>query len=154
MQQKKGDKYFQKHNYSPDTQLFDISTKKTREINIKITFKNNKFTRSWVLFVPEHNPLKILHQFHHRNQIHLITLPCIAVSLPKHCRLAWRVEKKHLIKLNELIVHHTTCYIRLEIITSHRTITQHHNTNQAENDGKIPKCFDTAVWFFLSSRPE
>ena len=45
MQQKKGDKYFQKHNYSPDTQLFDISTRKTREINIKITFKNNKFTR-------------------------------------------------------------------------------------------------------------
>ena len=26
MQQKKEDKYFQKHNYSPDTQLFDIST--------------------------------------------------------------------------------------------------------------------------------
>ena len=42
MQQKKGDEYFQKHNYSPDTQLFDISTIKTREISIKITFKNNR----------------------------------------------------------------------------------------------------------------
>ena len=30
MQQRTGDKYFQKHN-SPDTQLFDISTSKTRE---------------------------------------------------------------------------------------------------------------------------
>ena len=45
MQQKKGDKYFQKHSYSPDTQLFDISTSKIREISIKIIFKNNKFTR-------------------------------------------------------------------------------------------------------------
>ena len=45
MQQKKGDKYFQKHNYSSDTQLFDISTSKTREISINITFKNNKFIR-------------------------------------------------------------------------------------------------------------
>ena len=45
MQQKKGNKYFQKHNYSPDTQLFDISTSKTREISIKITLKNNNFTR-------------------------------------------------------------------------------------------------------------
>ena len=45
MQQNKGDKYFQKHNYSPDTQLFDISTSRTREISIKITFKYDKFTR-------------------------------------------------------------------------------------------------------------
>ena len=67
MQQKKGDKYFQKHNYSSDTQLFDISTSKTREISINITFKNNKFIRSRILIVPEQNPLKILHQFHHRN---------------------------------------------------------------------------------------
>ena len=28
-----------------DTQLFDISANKTREISTKITFRNNKFTR-------------------------------------------------------------------------------------------------------------
>ena len=72
MQQKKGDEYFQKHNYSPDTQLFDIFTSKNGEISI----------------VPEHKPLKILHQFDYRIQIHFITLPCIAVSLPEHCRFA------------------------------------------------------------------
>ena len=45
MQQKKGGKHFQKHNYSADTQLFDISTSKAREISIKIIFKNNKSRR-------------------------------------------------------------------------------------------------------------
>ena len=89
--------------------------------------------------------LKILHQFQHRNQIYRITLPGIAVSLPKHGTVVRRVENNHLIKLNELIDHHTTCYIRLETITFHRTITQHHTTNQVENDGKILKCFNTAV---------
>ena len=98
--------------------------------------------------------LEILHQFYHRNQIHLITLPCIAVSLPKHCTLLWEIENNHVIKLNELIDHHTTCYTRIETITFHRTMTQHHTTNQVENDGRIPKCFDRAVWIFLSSSPE
>ena len=28
-----------------DTQIFDICTNKTREISLKISFKNNKFTR-------------------------------------------------------------------------------------------------------------
>ena len=30
---------------TPDTQLFDISANKTRDLSIKITFKNNIFTR-------------------------------------------------------------------------------------------------------------
>ena len=30
---------------APDTQLFDISTNKTRKISIKITFKTNAFLR-------------------------------------------------------------------------------------------------------------
>ena len=94
-----------------------------------------------------------IHQFHHRSQIHLKTVPCIAVSFPKHCRLVWQVENNHLIKLNELIDHHITCYIRLETITFHRNITQHDTTNQVENDGRIPECLDTAVWIFLSSSP-
>ena len=34
MQQNKGDKYFQKHNYFPDTQLSDISISKTKEIHL------------------------------------------------------------------------------------------------------------------------
>ena len=89
--------------------------------------------------------MKILHQFNHRNQIHPTTLPCIAVSLPKHCRLVWGVENNHLIKRNELIDHHTTCDTRIETITFHKAILQHHNTNQVENDGRIPKYFDTAV---------
>ena len=99
--------------------------------------------------------MKILHQFHFycRNQIHLLTLPCIAVSLPKHCTLVWGVENNHLIKLNELFDHHTTCYTTLETITFHRAIT-HHTTNQVENDGRILNYFDTAVWMFLSSCPE
>ena len=59
---------------TPDTQLFEISTNKTREISIKITFKNNIFTRLRTLIVTELNPLKRLHQFHHRNQVHLLTL--------------------------------------------------------------------------------
>ena len=88
---------------------------------------------------------KILHQFHVTKQIHLITLPCFAVTLPKHCRFVWGVENNCLIKLNELIDHHTICYTRLESVTFHRIITQHHTTNQVENDGKIPKCFDTAI---------
>ena len=50
-----------------------------------------------------------------------------------------------MIKLNELIDQHTTCYTRLETVTFHRIITQHHTTNQVENDGRIPKCFDTAI---------
>ena len=50
MQQKKGDEYFQKHNYSPGTQLFDIFTSKNGEIST----------------VPEHKPLKILYQFDYR----------------------------------------------------------------------------------------
>ena len=89
--------------------------------------------------------MKILHQFHLRKQIHLITIPCFAVSLPKHCRLVWGVENNYLIKLNELIDYHTTCYPRLEPITFHRIITQRHTTKQVENDGRIPKCFDTAI---------
>ena len=72
-------------------------------------------------------------------------MPCFAVSLRKHCRLVWGVENNHLIKLNELIDHDTTCETRLETTTFQRIITQHHTTNQVENDGKIPKCFDTAV---------
>ena len=45
--------------------------------------------------------------------------------------------------------HHTTYYTRLETITFHRTIKQHHTTKQLENDGKIPKSFDTAVWILF-----
>ena len=45
MQQKKGDKYFLIHNYYPDTQLFDISTRKKQNNSIKITLKNKRFTR-------------------------------------------------------------------------------------------------------------
>ena len=37
MQQKKGDKF--------SRNTFDISTSKTKQISIEITFKNNKFTR-------------------------------------------------------------------------------------------------------------
>ena len=59
--------------------------------------------------------------------------------------LVWGVENNCLIKLNELIDQHTTCYTRLETVTFHRIITQHHTTNQVENDGRIPKCFDTAI---------
>ena len=36
MQQQKRDKYFQKHNYSPDKQLLDIYTSKTRDKYMKI----------------------------------------------------------------------------------------------------------------------
>ena len=102
MQQKKGDKSFQKHNYSPDTQLFNISTIKAREISIKITFKNNKFIRWRILIVPEHKLLKILHQFHDINQIHIITLPCIAASLLKHCRLCLGSRKQQLDKTEQI----------------------------------------------------
>ena len=59
--------------------------------------------------------------------------------------LVWGVENNHLIKLNKLIDYHTTYYTRLETITFRRTITQHLTTNQVEDDGRIPKCFDTAV---------
>ena len=62
-----------------NTQLFDISTNKTRQTSIKITFKNNTYTRYNTLIVPECNPLKILHQFHHRNQVHLLTLSFIPI---------------------------------------------------------------------------
>ena len=62
MQQKKGDKYFVP---TRGTQLFN----KTRKKSIKITFKNNKFTRYITPTVPEQTLLKRLHHFHNRNQV-------------------------------------------------------------------------------------
>ena len=41
---------------TPDTQLFDISANKTRDLSIKITFKNSIFTRyRTLLFVDTTN---------------------------------------------------------------------------------------------------
>ena len=90
---------------TPDTQLFEISTNKTREINIKITFKNNIFTRRRTLIVTEHNPLKRLHQFDHRNQVHLLTLfsaPIICYFKVLYACLGGEGGDKnnHLIKVN------------------------------------------------------
>ena len=81
MQQKKGDKIFSVA--IADTHLiFDIyliSLPKKPQISTKITFKNNKFTRQRTLNIPEHNPLKRLYQFHHRNQVNILTLSCIPI---------------------------------------------------------------------------
>ena len=33
------------------------------------------------MIVPEHNPLKRFHQFHDRNQVHLLILP----NIPNNC---------------------------------------------------------------------
>ena len=43
-------------------QIYKYLISKTREISIKLTFKNNTFTRSRILIVPEHATLKRLHQ--------------------------------------------------------------------------------------------
>ena len=43
-------------------QIYNYLISKTREISIKLTFKNNTFTRSRILIVPEHATLKRLHQ--------------------------------------------------------------------------------------------
>ena len=76
MQQKRGDKYFlwllQIDNY-----LISIPNNPT-ETTIQITFKNNKFTMQRTLIIFVHNPLKRLYQFHHRNQVNLLILSCIA----------------------------------------------------------------------------
>ena len=42
---------------------FLLLISKTTEISLKITFKNNTFTRQRILIVPEHSTLKRLHQF-------------------------------------------------------------------------------------------
>ena len=60
-----------------DTEIFDTSTNKTTEISIKMTFENNIFTRQRTLIIPDHNPLKRLHQSHQRNQVNLLILSCI-----------------------------------------------------------------------------
>ena len=44
-------------------QTYNYLISKTREISIKVTFKNNTFTTERILIVPEHTTLKILHQF-------------------------------------------------------------------------------------------
>ena len=110
--------------------------------SIKITFKNNRTKKNSDCFWTQ--PIE--------------NITSISSQKPnssyKHCRLVWGVENNHLIKLKELIYQHFTCCTRIETITFHRTIAQHHNANQAENDGRIPKCFDTAVLIFLSSSPE
>ena len=67
------------------TQLFDISTNKTTEISIKITFKKNTFTQQRTLIIPELNPLKRLHQSYHRNQVNLRTLSCIPIICYINC---------------------------------------------------------------------
>ena len=43
-------------------QIYKYLISKTREISIKLTFKNNTFTRQRILIVPEHATLKRLHQ--------------------------------------------------------------------------------------------
>ena len=72
MQEKTGDKYFlwllQIHNYL---------IRQRNKISIKIAFKSNAFTRQRTLINSEHNQLKRLHQFYHRNQVNLLTLSCI-----------------------------------------------------------------------------
>ena len=43
-------------------QIYKYLISKTREISIKLTFKNNTFTRQRIVIVPEHATLKRLHQ--------------------------------------------------------------------------------------------
>ena len=51
--------FSEKQFFSRYLTIWYLSTSKTREISIKITFKNNKFTRWRTLIVPEHKTLKI-----------------------------------------------------------------------------------------------
>ena len=60
-----------------DIYLISVPTKP--QINIKISFKNNTFTRQRTLNIPEHNPLRKLYQFHHRNQVNILTLSCVPI---------------------------------------------------------------------------
>ena len=54
-------------------------TPRGTQTSIKITFKNNTLTKQRTLIISEHNPLKRLHQFHHRNKFNLLILPCILI---------------------------------------------------------------------------
>ena len=58
---------------TPDTQLFDISTRKTTVISLKITFKNNKSTKQKILSVPENTLLTRLSQFIAHKNVYLDT---------------------------------------------------------------------------------
>ena len=60
-----------------DTYLISLPTK--LQIGIKINFKNKTFTRQRILNIPEHNPLMRLYQFHHSNQVDIVTLSCVPI---------------------------------------------------------------------------
>ena len=60
-----------------DIYLISLATKP--QISMKITFKNNTFTRQRTLNITEHNPLKRLYQFHHRNQVNILALSCTPI---------------------------------------------------------------------------
>ena len=52
---------------TPDTQLFHIYTKKYHKNKYKNYLQKNMFRRQGTLIIPENNPFKRLHQFHHKN---------------------------------------------------------------------------------------
>ena len=57
--------------------IYLISLPEKPQISIKITFRNNIFTRQRTLNIPEQNPLKRLYQFHYKNQVNILTLSFI-----------------------------------------------------------------------------
>ena len=59
--------------------IYMMSLPTKPQISIKVTFKNNKFTTQKTLIIPEHNPLKRLYQFHHKNQVNILTLSYIPI---------------------------------------------------------------------------
>ena len=75
-------------------QIHNYFYQQNQKESIKITFKNNKFTRYITPTAPEQTPLKRLHQFHNRNQVHLLTLSCIPIICYSKAQQASLVESE------------------------------------------------------------
>ena len=67
MQQRKGDTSVATSDTYLIFGIYLISLPTKPQLSIKITFKDSKFTTQKTLIIPEHNPLKRLYQFHHKN---------------------------------------------------------------------------------------
>ena len=67
------------------------------------TVDTNLIFDIYLIFLPEHKPLKRLYQFHDRNQVNILILFCVPIMcfFKTTVGLPEGVENNHLIKLNQ-----------------------------------------------------